>query len=248
MSRRPASARGYAPLETSPAQDRVLDRLLRVAREAPDGSAALLDLDGCLFDTRWRQVHVLRELASREGLWELYRVRPEHIVGRDRVDMLQRAGVAPERARALAPRVADWYRERFLDALAHDHAMPGAATLVRELERAGLRVVYFTARTRDLRPVTLRQLEHFGFPAGVVVDKPSGDVADTAFKEATLPELGRHGDPALFLDNEPRHVNAFRGSWPRALVVFVETDHSAAPERVHDDIPWIRGFLRTGAL
>ena len=68
-------ARGAEPLFASAEQDALLDRI--VATAVP-GSVGVFDLDGCLFDNRPRQIRILRELASRESLPELYRVEARH--------------------------------------------------------------------------------------------------------------------------------------------------------------------------
>ena len=73
-------AQGYSPFGSSPEQDIILDEMVSVAEE---GTVGVFDLDGCLFDTRQRQVCIFREYASRFGFWELYAIREEHFVDWD---------------------------------------------------------------------------------------------------------------------------------------------------------------------
>ena len=103
-------ARGYAPLHVSAEQDALLERLVARAKQAAEAATAsgglavgVFDLDGCLFDTRHRQIQILRELGSREGLPELYRVAPEHFVGWDLAATLTASGLSDARAQQLYP-------------------------------------------------------------------------------------------------------------------------------------------------
>lgn len=240
-----AVARGYAPYATSLVGDTLLEQIVDHADMAEPGSLAVFDLDGTLFDTRHRQVRILREIASLKGWWDLYDVRPEHFVGRDLGDALRRAGLTELRVQQLLPEVTDFWQRTFLDYVQYDHAMPGAAALVRACAMADLEVVYFTARTRSLRTHTEENLLRFGFPPGAILDKPNADLPDLRFKEWVVPELGNIGIPAIYLDNEPVTVNMFRRTWPRAMVVFVETDHAPTVEAPHPSIPWLRSYLRS---
>lgn len=238
------SARGYAPFDTSPANDAVLDGILAQARRCEPGAVALFDLDGCLFDTRYRQVRLLRELASEQGWWELYSVQVEHITDRHLRHTLRDAGLSEERIGQVHATIVDRYRRRFLRYVRHDHAMPGAADLVRAVAQAGVRVAYFTARTTSMREHTLEMLDRYGFPEGPVVDKPAGTEHDEAFKARAVGSLGELGRPVLYLDNEPANCHRFAEAWPHALVVFVETDCSS-PGPPREGIPLLRAFLRT---
>jgi phosphoglycolate phosphatase-like HAD superfamily hydrolase len=234
-------ARGAEPLFASAEQDALLDR---VAGSAVPGALGVFDLDGCLFDNRPRQIRILRELASRENLPELYRVEPHHFRDWSLAHTFANAGVPRE----LVPRAqAEWERRFFTsEYVRDDHAMPGAAALVRACYGSGMRVIYFTGRDDSMRPGTEQALERFGFPYGGdgarLVTKPRREQDDVAFKTAALEHLG---DVHLYVDNEPANVNAARARHPKALVVFFESDHSDRPDEPHPDIPWLRSFVRT---
>ncbi|MFN7147079.1 MAG: HAD hydrolase-like protein, partial [Myxococcota bacterium] len=89
-------ARGYAPLQWSEEDAGLLARIDTLARERGAGHVAVFDLDGCLFDTRPRQVQIFRELAARNGFDVLYRVTTDHFVDWSLRSTLANAGVAPE--------------------------------------------------------------------------------------------------------------------------------------------------------
>jgi hypothetical protein len=234
-------ARGAEPLFASAEQDALLDR---IAATAVPGSVGVFDLDGCLFDNRPRQIRILRELASRENLPELYRVEAQHFRDWSLAHTFANAGV-PEH---LVPRAeAEWKRRFFTsEYVRYDHAMPGAAALVRGCYGSGMRVIYFTGRDDSMRPGTEEALERFGFPyrdpAVQLVTKPRSDLDDVAFKTEALEHLG---PVHLYVDNEPANVNVVHARHPKALVVFFESDHSDRPDEPHPDLPWLRSFVRT---
>ena len=242
-------------------QDALLERLVARAKQAAEAATAsgglavgVFDLDGCLFDTRHRQIQILRELGSREGLPELYRVAPEHFVGWDLAATLAAAGLSEARAQQLYPTVRAAFDAHFFqgDYALYDHAMPGAAGLVWRCHQVGLRIVYLTGRHEQMRAATETALRRHGFPPCEghtrLIMKPDLSTADLDFKAEALRELHLLGTPALFLDNEPSNVNHFADEHPDALVVWVETDHSPRPVGPHPHLPALRGFLHAATL
>lgn len=243
-------ARGYDPHHVSPANTALLAHIDATVAEAGPGAVAVLDLDGCLFDTRPRQVRILREAAEHLGLHPLARVREEHFTDWSLRTTLRAAGLDPAWIDAHAATVRGWWEERFFTSryVEYDHAMPGATAFVRGLHARGLFVVYLTGRDHTMRAGTEQALERFGFPYGVeratLLTKPDTRVDDTTFKDSALEGIEALGHVALYLDNEPANVNLFRRRHPHALVVFVETDHSPRPDTPDPGIPWLRSFLR----
>jgi hypothetical protein len=247
-----ARSRGYSPYASSEAQDALLDRIVSRAHDGGEQTVGVFDLDGCLFDTRPRQIQIFREFANRSNRLELYRVAAEHFKDWDLSNTLRHAGFSEAYIEEVAPAVAEYWRSRFFrsDTVVHDHAMPGAVDLVRRCHAGGMRVAYLTGRDETMRAGTSDSLRAFGFPldgeASRLFVKPDFDTDDTIFKDGAMTEIAKMGTPTLFLDNEPSNVNTFRSRFPDALVVFVETDHSPKPVEPHPDIPWIRSFFPTG--
>mgnify|MGYP000890692582 CR=1 FL=1 len=237
----------YAPLLRSPDQDAVLDRILATARR---GDLAVLDLDGCLFDNRWRQVRILHELAGHRDWTALAGVEVEHFEDWSLSRTLRNAGVPAEQVEARRAEVRAFWEARFFDGsyTLHDRPMPGAVPLVRALHRAGMEIAYLTGRDVSMAEGSALALARAGFPPlpeAHLLCKPDAGMTDEAWKMAALPRLRELGEPALFLDNEPCNVNGFRREFPEALVVFVATDHSFRPDLPDPALPRIRGFLRT---
>ena len=241
-------AHGYAPLDVSD-QSMTLVREIRARAAATGlGHAAVFDLDGCLFDTRPRQVHILRALASREGLWPLYRVQVEHFRDWSLRTTFAHAGLDATWIEQHYDRIRAWWEQTFFasEYMRYDHAMPGAADLVRDVAAAGCHVVYLTGRDEGMRPGTEEALREAGFPLSEVATllvKPNFEMNDTVFKESAMEAIAVLGRVVLFMDNEPANVNLFHRRHPEALVVFVETDHSPRPEEPDPAIPWLRSFL-----
>lgn len=241
-------SRGYAPLEGE--HGALVERIVVHARTHGEGHVAVLDLDGCMFDTRPRQVHIFRELASQRGLEGLYRVEVDHFRDWSLRNTLANAGLDDAWIDAHHDAVRAWWEQRFFTSayVLHDHAMPGAAAMVRGIHEAGVHVVYLTGRDESMRAGTEESLRRWGFPydaeRATLLVKPTFDMDDTTFKEAALATVAQLGDVVLYLDNEPANVNLFRRTHPAALVVFVETDHSPKPIEPDPEIPWLRSFVR----
>ena len=247
-----ARARGYSPFESSPEQDQLLDAIVgRAARHGTDG-VGVFDLDGCLFDTRSRQVHIFREFASHTGNLDLYAVRTEHFKDWDLGNTLTNAGVPADRIAAVIDDLKKFWFDRFFTSryVQFDHAMPGAVDLVNRCRNTGLKVVYLTGRDETMRAGTETALIEFGFPLDGgdcrLLVKPDFKTDDTEFKDEALGVIAGMAEPVIFLDNEPANVNKFYERYPESMVVFVETDHSPRPDEPDSDLPWLRSFSRHG--
>lgn len=245
-----ARARGYDS-ETCRHDDvALLDQIVARCSSAGPGSVAVFDLDGCLFDTRPRQVRILRELAGQHGWPVLYRVREEHFVDWSLRRTLTLAGLDSAFIEANLDTLVKGWAPRFFSSagVALDHALPGAPELVRAVHDTGVDVVYLTGRDERMRGGTEETLRLFGFPLdgprATLMLKPRPELDDTQFKESTIAHLARIGDVVLYIDNEPANVNVFAKHHPEALVVFVETDHSPRPDEPLPGLPWLRSFLR----
>jgi beta-phosphoglucomutase-like phosphatase (HAD superfamily) len=209
----------------------------------------VFDLDGCVFDTRPRQVHLFRELAAQEGLDPLYQVTVEHFRDWSTRNTLLNAGIPEAWVDRHLSTVRAWWQAKFFTStyVVYDHAMPGAPALVRAVHAAGTHVVYLTGRDVKMKRGTETALKRFGFPLGDQASlfvKPSFHMDDTTFKDGALEAISALGEVSLYLDNEPANVNMYRRRHPHALVVFVETDHSPRPDTPDAEIPWLRSFSR----
>jgi len=246
-----ARSRGYAPFECSHEQDALLDRIIAHAQSQGDGGVGVFDLDGCLFDTRPRQVKIIREYASMHDALDLYCIEARHFTDWSLATTMRNAGVPEDRIQSIKKEVADFWAKRFFrsDYVVHDHAMPGAVDLVRRCHEAGLKIAYLTGRDLTMRAGTASAIESWGFPLdgsdSQLFTKPTFEMDDTEYKDQALLSIAEMATPVLFLDNEPANVNKFRERFSESLVVFVETDHSPRKDEPQAEIPWLRSFSRT---
>ena len=245
-------SRGYSPFETSPEQDNLLDSIVaRAAQHGSDG-VGVFDLDGCLFDTRSRQVHIFREFASQTGNLELYDVDATHFKDWDLGNTMANAGISTDQIADVLDAIKAFWFDRFFTSryVQFDHAMPGAVDLVNRCRDTGLKVVYLTGRDETMRAGTETALKGFGFPLDGddcrLIVKPDFKTDDTEFKDEALGVIAGMAEPVLFLDNEPANVNKFHERYPDSMVVFVETDHSPRPDEPDASLPWLRSFARHG--
>lgn len=244
-------ARGYRPRFASPDQDAVLDRMIAQCEAAGEGAVAVFDLDGCLFDNRPRILQIWRELASRTGQLALYQVEPEHFEDWTHARTFANAGMTAAEIEAALPVAEPAFFRHFFEGeyCVHDHPMPGARRVVWAAYTAGLEVVYLTGRHEEMREGSAQSIVRCGFPLGRprsrLVMKPDMETDDLSFKGEALREIATLGRPVLLVDNEPGNVNIFQESFPEALVVWVETDHSPRPISPLPRIPGIRSWMRT---
>ena len=162
-------SRGYAPFACSEYQDQMLDSMLdmcRSSKEQLNTKVAVFDLDGCLFDTRYRQIMIFREFASRSGIFELNFIEPHMIVDWNLRTPLQKIGLSESRIDTFYKEMSDYWWKCFFDSdyVRMDYALPGACDFVRACYSEGSYVVYLTGRDHNMRTGTEECLRGFGFP------------------------------------------------------------------------------------
>ena len=238
----------YTPFHQSAQQTDILNQLLERGRSTNGSGVAVIDLDGCLFDTRPRQTHIYRELAGQKGWNDVAQIQPDHFKDWSIRNTLSNIGLDAARVDQVYEAVnAHWFKSFFTsEYVLYDHAMPGGPELVRQLHSEGTYVVYLTGRDETMRAGTEESLRRFGFPLGdraTLIVKPDFETDDTLFKGEAMKQIRTYGEPVIFLDNEPSNVNRFHSDCPDALVIFVETDHSPKPVTPDAALPRIKGFL-----
>ena len=228
---------------------RILAAAIARARAAAPRGVAVFDLDSTLLDNRPRQARIVQDYGRAARLPALLGARPEHWRGWDLEAALAAAGLAPgEAQRHRLPFRRFWAERFFTSAYCRlDVPLPGAPAFVGTIAAVGARVVYVTGRPARMEDGTLDVLARFGFPLpdGVrtrLLMKPGDDLGDDAWKELACREVGAIGPVVLAFDNEPAHVNAYARTWPGALAVHLDTDHSPRPVEVLPAVPSIADF------
>lgn len=256
------SIRNFRPAGLEP---EVLPRTLQLVRgHKARGSqpVVLFDLDETLINSRSRAIRILKDLSKE---WSASRYRVERGIieaaARDDQDgrlsltlksyplyseeILRELGV---KNKDLAASVHKKYVSLYLsnEYCATDPEIPGAASFVRSLHRAGAHVVYITGRNwPNMGECTKESLRRLGLPAeqrATLLMKPRADIDDTEFKVKALREIASLGTVVAGFENEPANLNAFRAAFPLGLYGFVESAHSHRPDRVGKNVSWIRTF------
>jgi beta-phosphoglucomutase-like phosphatase (HAD superfamily) len=234
---------------------RILDRCRR-----PEGAptpVVVLDLDGTLMDNRPRTAAILRDLAERwaerhpQASERLRRCDPNELVYL-LSDSLRKLGVVES---ALVAEASDYWRGRFFtdDDLRHDVALEGAVDFVRACHDRGATVVYLTGRDLPMMGLgTFSSLRTLGFPIGVagveIILKPDAQMADEAFKRMVAPTLARVGEVVASFDNEPANCNLFHEAYPRAEIVFVDTQHVPGAPALRPEVSVVADFSGANSL
>jgi beta-phosphoglucomutase-like phosphatase (HAD superfamily) len=234
-------------------QGRILAGAVARARAAAPDGVAVFDLDSTLLDNRPRQARIARDYGSAHGLPALLRARPEHWRSWDLAAALLAAGLPAREVRRHRASFRRFWAERFFtsDYCRLDVPLPGAPEFVRAVAAAGARVAYVTGRPARMEDGTLDVLRRFGFalPDGLrthLLMKPGDGLTDDAWKALARGRVDALGPAALAFDNEPSHVNAYARAWPGALVIHLDTDHSARPVEVLASIPSVADFRAPG--
>ena len=236
----------------SRAQRHQQTRILRAALSAirPERPAAAFDLDSTLLVNRVRQARIVREYGAQQGDARLAACPPEAIVSWDLRDSARLCGLSDAEAEAVYPALREFWRERFFTSAycADDTPVAGARAFLAAVLEQGGEILYITGRHQEMGPGTVESFRRAGFPLpqGERVQlwlKPRPDDDDDQWKEICHRRLLALRGISCAFDNEPTHVNAYKRSFPGAVVVHLDTDHSRRPVDVLPEIPSIHDFV-----
>ncbi len=105
--------------------------------------------------------------------------------------------------------------------------MHGAVSYLKDLQSAGARVVYLSARPAYKRGETERQLSGMGFPvAHATLLLNDLKIDGVSWKRAASPRVRSLGFPGALFDNDKAHVRTFRGEFPTSHVFRLNTRSS----------------------
>lgn len=192
----------------------------------------VFDLDHTLFDGRPRTLRILQEFAAQADDADLaakITALPAARVYYDLRATLANAGITEATTVAAA---TEFWRERFFsDAyVVMDVALAGAAAYVRSLHAAGAQVVYLTGRWAPTMLVgTVAALQTAGMPVGIagthLILKPDPMQEDATFKRDALAAIAALGRVVAVFENEPENLRLLADAFPKAIPVFLDTDH-----------------------
>jgi hypothetical protein len=229
---------------------RVLDAIA-AARGMEVPTVVVFGLDGTLYDSRPRTLHILMEYA------EVVRAEyPDVAEALDRLgaesihpllsDTLRECGLAHA---DLVRDVTNFWRERFYsdEYVAYDEPAEGAADYVSSCHEAGATVVYLACRDIPAMLLgTVAALRDHSFPLAVpgveLVAKPDATMSDEAFLRSSIPTLSRCGPVVGFFDSFPTSCNIARREFPEAHVALVETDRTVRTPEVDSGVELVTDF------
>jgi len=227
-------------------------RILRSALAAirPERPAAAFDLDSTILINRQRQSRIVREYGAAHGNPRLASCAPEAVRSWDLRDTLRFCGLNEAEIAAIVPDLRQFWLERFFTSeyCKDDTPVPGARDFLHAVLAAGGEILYVTGRHQEMARGTLEAFRRAGYPLPESERvqlwlKPALADDDDRWKEICHARLRELRAVACAFDNEPTHVNAYKQSFPDAVVVHLDTDHSRRPVEVHPDVPSIHDFL-----
>lgn len=227
----------------------VLERVLARVRTQP-GSVVVFDLDSTLLDNKPRQARILREFGKAHAIAALAAARPEHWVDWSIQRAMANAGLDNTEVARWAEAAKQFWRERFFTSeyCRDDEPIAGAREYLVEVAAAGAVIAYCTGRHEPMRDGTLNNFARLGYPLpGARVQllmKPVFELSDDDWKLEAYARLAVLGRVVGVFDNEPTHVNGYRGGFPDATVVHLATDDSGRPVALAEGVVSIKDFRR----
>ena len=227
-------------------------RILRAALAAirPDRPIASFDLDSTILVNKDRQARIVREYGQLRGDARLAACAPVAVQTWELRDTMRRCGLSESEVEAVVPDIRTFWHDRFFSSeyCKDDTPAAGARDYLRAVLAARGEILYITGRHQQMGPGTLESFRRAGFPLpdGERVQlwlKPALADDDDRWKEICHARLQQLRGLACAFDNEPTHVNAYKRSFPDAVVVHLDTDHSRRPVEVHPGVPSIHDFV-----
>jgi len=212
----------------------------------------VFDLDDTLFDARSRTLPILKELSLEPDFQKEFPQAATRLASATLADMayevrhtLKNLGLDDE---ALVKRATDYWNPKFFSQRCEDdEALPGAADLTSAYAKHGAVIVYLSGRDIPrMRDCSLKSLRKSGMPLGKktqLILKPNKDLEDLAFKRAAFESIDKLGTVIAVFENEPRNLNALGERFPKAVLVYLDTRHSSAPDAPTAEAHWVKDFI-----
>lgn len=247
---------GFHGASVSPRQNAILSGVLAVSRQLRLKGVtpvSVFDLDATLFECGSRHKAILLEYAranrrQHPGLEKAVTALEPDTLPYSIQEIARKAGIEESN---ITRDMHKFWRDRFFsnEYLKFDHPIAGAVTYVNALSRVGSVIVYLTGREEALMSAgTHATLAANGLPLGpgkgVVILSHTHGMRDSEFKGSpeVRDRISALGTVVGIFDNEPGNVNALQRSFPGALTVFLDTNHSPDAPALDIGIASIRNF------
>jgi hypothetical protein len=228
----------------------VLDRVLERVRAFP-GSVVVFDLDSTVLDNRPRQARILREFGAAHGIAALAAAAPQHWSDWSITRAMRNIGLSSDELDRWGDEAKLYWRDRFFTSeyCRDDEPIAGARAYLESILAAGGIIAYCTGRHEAMRAGTVDNFARLGYPLPdssrvFLLMKPVFELGDDDWKTEAYAHLRALGPVVAAFDNEPTHVNGYRGGFPDAIAVHLDTDHSGRPVTLAAGIVSIKDFVR----
>lgn len=247
---------GFHCASICPRQNAVLSGVLAASRQLRlKGTTPVnvFDLDATIFECGSRHKAILLEYARTHRRQHPGLERAVQALEPDKLpySILEIAKGLGLEGKSITGEMQRFWRDRFFsnEYLKFDHPIAGAVAYVNALSRAGSAIVYLTGREEALMSAgTHATIAANGFPLrpgkDVVILSHRPGMRDADFKgSAEVRErIAALGTVVGIFDNEPGNVNALQRSFPDAMTVFLDTNHSPDAPALDLGIASIRNF------
>jgi hypothetical protein len=216
-----------------------------LARALP-GSVAVIDIDGTIMDTAYRNRQILEaaaahipEIATTVAAWDWSTPLRDPLV-----QIAETSALSPARTDALR----QFWEERFFSSpwLLYDRPYPGARAFLDWLRAQSLSIVYLTGRDEARMATGTREsFRLHGLPCDGdtrFLFKANAAQPDAGFKRNALTELAHRNPIALCVENEPENANIMHEVCPHATILLIETVTTENPARPHPAIHTFRRY------
>lgn len=227
--------------------------IIRTEERSGGPVIALFDLDDTVYDNRHRTLAILKEYASLPATRAEFPQSAQKIneakleqIHYDYLGSLKEVGATESK---LHDQAKKFWRDRYF-ASAYcllDQQMPGAVEYVKSLHKLGAHIVYLTGRDEpNMKKGTVESMKKLGFPLGertTLILKPNFEMDDLVYKKGAFEKIHKIGRVVASFENEPRNLNAMGEAFPRSVLVFVDSQHSSAPDVPTKEAHWVKNFL-----
>lgn len=225
---------------------------------------AVFDLDGTLFDVRFRTLHIVNDFIAQPRIQtdfprEVSLVRNLTVsqIAYSLEGTLNRLGIDrySEHTAQFSRLAIDYWFEHFFTnpMVLNDMPFEKAAAFVHELHDRGCHIVYLSGRdVPNMSEGTMQALRNHGFPTEghqiSVFLKPAYGLDDVEFKQTAMKHIASLGDVFFTIDNEPANVRMFAEQFPGKIHVLFLTQHARDLELKSPDIVVVDDFHNLSPL
>ncbi len=215
-------------------------------------TVVIFDLDDTVFDNRHRTLAILRDFAKLPTTQSEHPDVAKRLLAANLEQMhydyqnsLREVGISDPK---IVDAIKTWWTEKYFSNAycLVDQPMAGSIAYVRSLYDLGAHIVYLTGRNEpNMKKGTLESMRKLGFPMGkrtTLILKPRFEMDDLIYKKGAFEQIRKLGQVIASFENEPRNLNAMGEAFPKSVLVFIDSQHSSAPDVPTEQAHWVKDF------